>query len=86
MKNKQPKPARLRAKEAADKEAEKLRTCIAGLRKVGKAPRFTFVCKVKRALDCDFETAEGHFENAVSRGEIRKVGQNGARDVWFFEA
>lgn len=85
MKKKQPKPAHVRAKEAAEMEAEKLRTCIDGLRKVGKASAFHFVRLIKRAIECDIKTAKRHFEAAVRDGKIRRAGTNGAKDVEFYE-
>lgn len=86
VKKKPPKTAAQRAKEAADKQAETLRVCIADLRKVGKASQFHFVCKIKKATGCDMKTAERHFEGEVREGKIKEAGTNAAGDVAFYEA
>lgn len=85
-KPKQHKTAAQLAKEAESKQAEKLRECLNGLHKVGKAVRFTFVCRIKKAIDCETAEAERHFEAAVSAGKVREAGRSILGDVIFFEA
>lgn len=85
-KTKQHKPAAQLQKESAKRADEKLRECLAGLHKVGKAVRFTFVCRIKRALECETAEAERHFEAAVAAGKIKESGRSLLGDVIFFEA
>lgn len=84
MKKNPYKPPAQLERERAEKEAEALCLCLARLHYMATAHYFK--TKIKRALDCDFSTAERHFEAALNEGKIIEVGRSFLGDVKFFRA
>ena len=72
----------MKAMKPAKKSGKKADAWHHAARKTGESVRFSFVCCIKRQMECTIQEAETVFETAVKNGVIIHTGMAGfLRDV-----